>query len=252
MTLSNSSPSVPTSTVGQTPAPSSAASTASKLQLDARVPANRYWIFGLLLTSALVIDLYSKWWVFKELGGPFRQSQWAFRSPFLWGKLDVTLFTSLNQGALWGLGQGWGWLFALLSICASALVVYWLFVKGAAQSLWLTISLAFVGSGALGNLYDRLYLHGLKDARGTPLFGVRDFLKFDIPGIGYQRPFTFWLIPQWEFPIFNLADSFLVTGAIMLVLHAMFVREPAGHTQDAGSGIHTAPGLAGSTPVATR
>jgi len=230
MTLSHSS--APTAVIEPPIVHSTRTSLVVAQQAIPRVPTNRYWVFGLLLGSALTIDLYSKWWVFDQLG-PFRGSKWAFKvNPFLWGKLDITLFTSLNQGALWGMGQGKGWLFAILSIFASVVVVYWLFVKGAAQSLWLTISLAFIGSGALGNLYDRLYLHGLKDAHGQPLFGVRDFLKFDIPGIGFELPFKFWLIPQWEFPIFNMADSFLVTGAIMLVLHAMFVREPQSMTQD--------------------
>ncbi|MFO1019507.1 MAG: signal peptidase II [Planctomycetales bacterium] len=72
--------------------------------------------------------------------------------------------------------------------------------------MWLTISLGFVMAGTLGNLFDCLGLHGLTDDRGAVICCVRDFIYFRII--------------NW--PIFNFADSFLVTGAIMLVLQAFW------------------------------
>ena len=108
-------------------------------------PASRYAVFALILVSALVWDLFTKQWVFGALGFPHRQSDWQWETPLLWGKFTITLFTSFNNGALWGLGQGHGWLFALLSVGASILVCYVLFVRGAARSLWLTVSLALIG-----------------------------------------------------------------------------------------------------------
>ena len=119
--------------------------------------------------------------------------------------MTTRLFTSFNEGALWGIGQGWTWLFALLSILAACGVFYWLFVHGAAISKWLTVALSLIMAGTLGNLWDRVGLHGC-EVDGRPIFGVRDFLLF-----------TFG---EFHWPVFNFADVFLVTGAIMLVLQS--------------------------------
>jgi len=67
-------------------------------------------------------------------------------------------------------------------------------------------------AGTLGNLYDRLGLHGCVRPDGSAIYGVRDFLAF-----------TFG---TYHYPIFNAADCFLVTGAIMLAIQS-FRAEPA-------------------------
>jgi signal peptidase II len=164
-----------------------------------------------LITGAfLVIDLWSKAAAFKAFplrtGGPWLIDTAAVRFRF---------FTSLNEGALWGFGQGYAWAFALLSIVAFGGVLYWLFVKRAAESIWLTVSLAFVSSGTLGNLYDRLGLHGLtRPGQKEPIQAVRDFFHFQFGGT-VQKPGLDWAI-------FNVADICLVTGAIMLMIQSLF------------------------------
>ena len=140
-----------------------------------RVPANRYLVFLLIAGSGLFGDLFSKNTVFDDLGfsedaavlrmgdhqifahPPFVEGQSTL---YLNGWLKFRLYTSFNHGALWGIGQGKSWLFATLSVAAILGAVYWLFIYGAAQSKWLTVSLAFIMSGTLGNLYDRLAWHG--------------------------------------------------------------------------------------------
>ncbi|MSR57347.1 MAG: signal peptidase II [Planctomycetaceae bacterium] len=205
-----------------------------------QVPQNRYWCFGLLAASALAWDLISKAWVFAELGYPKRVSDWSYSMPLLWGQFSMQLTTWFNQGALFGIGQGLGWLFAVLSIGAAAGIVYCLFIRGQATSWWLTVTLALILAGALGNLYDRLYLHGCVDpASGKPLPGVRDFLQCDIPLVGYEWPFHFYLIERFNWPVFNFADMYLVVGAIMLTLYSLFAPAPRGQTSAAPVG--TAP-----------
>src|SRR5215472_13647220 len=140
------------------------------------VPTSRYWCFCLLAAGCLAIDLVSKSWVFAALGAPGGKSRWSWGSNLLWGRFEFRLTTVFNKGALFGIGQGYSWLFALLSLVAAAGIVYWLFVRGHASSWWLTVTLALILAGALGNLYDRLHLHGWRDPDGTPLYGVRDFL----------------------------------------------------------------------------
>ncbi len=95
-------------------------------------------------------------------------------------------------------------IFAGLSVVAAIIICYWLFFLGAASSRVLTIALALIMAGALGNCYDRL------------VFGhVRDFVHFHVDAIGF------------DCAIFNFADNMLVAGALTLVLYAMRPEEPA-------------------------
>ena len=182
------------------------------------VPRNRYVWFFLLAIVGLAIDLGSKSSVFAELSYPGGRSDW--NQGFFGDWVNVRFVTSINEGALWGMGQGYTWLFALLSIVAVAGVSVWLFVYRAATSLWLTIALGLIMAGTLGNLYDRLGLHGCVRLDGSHIYGVRDFLAF-----------TFG---TYHYPIFNGADCFLVTGAIMLAIQSFRAEhavDPAGESQ---------------------
>ena len=80
--------------------------------------------------------------------------------------------------------------------------------------------LGLILAGALGNLYDRLHLHGWTDARGKPEYGVRDFLNCTIPGIEFVSPLRPRLRPEYHWPVFNLADVYLVTGAVLLTVYS--------------------------------
>jgi len=146
------------------------------------------------------------------------------------GRLGIE--TSVNRGALFGFGEGYWWLFATLSLVALAGIVTWLFAYKAARDRWLTVALAFVSGGILGNLHDRL---GLWDSVGIKTefqHGVRDWILFVWPEIKLKM-FNPW-------PNFNIADSLLVTGAIMLLVHAVIWREatadapPAAKDRPAG------------------
>lgn len=174
------------------------------------IPRNRWVWFLLLAVIGLTIDLVSKSWVFADLGYPGKSSDWV--TPIFGGWSTFRLMTSINEGALWGIGQGYTWLFALLSLVAVGGVLTWLFYYKAARSLWLTIAMGLIMAGTLGNLYDRAGLHGCVKADGATWYGVRDFLLF-----------TFG---NFSWPIFNFADCFLVTGAIMLGIQSVRAEQP--------------------------
>jgi signal peptidase II len=179
------------------------------------VPASRYVAFFLIAACALGWDLFTKTWAFSTLGFPHHESD---PLAWLWGENVFKLMTSFNHGALWGMGQGYSWLFASMSIIAAGAIFYWLF-RGAAQSRWLTVALALIMAGTLGNLYDRLGLHDLRNLEGQVEHAVRDFLYIEVI--------------NW--PIFNFADSYLVTGAIMLLIHSFQMEDenagPGGSTR---------------------
>lgn len=182
------------------------------------VPASRYWCFGLVAGGCLACDLASKWWVFAALGGPGKEGRWLVRSDFLWGRFEFRLGTHLNDGALFGIGQGLSWLFAILSVVAASGIIYWLFFRAHASSWWLTVTLALIFAGAVGNLYDRLHLHGWRNQEGKQ--GVRDFLDCTIPGVEFTglRP---RLKREYRWPVFNFADMCLVTGSVLLALYSI-------------------------------
>ncbi len=189
-------------------------SSAAKAAAAHAVPRSRYLIFLALAVGGCALDLVSKAWIFNRLSMPaLRGGRW---SPPIWLFDEVFGFeTSLNEGGVFGLGQGHVLVFAALSVVAAIGVVYWVFSARAARDLHLTVALGFVLAGILGNLYDRLGLHGLtwaegleKHKMGDPVYAVRDFLHFKIDAIGF------------DWPIFNLADSWLVCGAILLAWHA--------------------------------
>jgi signal peptidase II len=131
--------------------------------------------------------------------------------------------TTTNPGALFGMFAGYRVLFAGLSIVALICIAAWLFVFGGARDRWLTITLAIISGGILGNLYDRLGF-GYRTEYPTEIrYNVRDWIHFRVAGIS-------WLDP-W--PNFNVADSLLVCGAILLVLHSLF----GPHTSKSRSGL---------------
>jgi signal peptidase II len=134
---------------------------------------------------------------------------------WLWdGHIGLQL--SRNWGALFGMGQGKVWLFAILSTIAMLAIPIWLFVFGAARDKWLNVALACVMAGVLGNLYDRLGLSGevwtgTAQASGDAVHAVRDWILWQAND-------------RWRWPNFNIADSLLVLGAAQLFFHAM--RQP--------------------------
>jgi len=180
------------------------------------VPANRYVVFFSIATAGCLIDLAIKSWMFDSahLGMPSGQTWWIWK--------DVFGFqTGLNEGALFGMGQGMVIVLVVLSVVAAVGVLYWLFFVGAARDWWLTVALGCVTAGIFGNLYDRLGLHGLKWGLGHPLHHPGD-------SVYAVRDWIHVMIGNWPWPTFNIADSLLVCGAIMLLWHAFFWQKKDG------------------------
>ena len=140
-----------------------------------KLPPGRLRMFVVIVAASLTLDLWTKQAAFASLGLG-GHTDWMLNS---W--IRFRLQTNLNRGALWGMGQGFAPAFAALSVVAFLGILYWLFVRKAATSLWLTIALAFVSGGTLGNLYDRLGLHGVPlPGENEPALAVRDFFHFQI------------------------------------------------------------------------
>lgn len=114
----------------------------------------------------------------------------------------VTLKLIRNPGAAFSMATGMTWLLTLVAI---GVVVAVIKIGRTLRSPWWALGLGLVLGGALGNLIDRIFR-----APG-PLQGhVVDFVS-----VGW-----------W--PVFNVADSGVVCGAILLVLLTLFGFNPDG------------------------
>lgn len=201
------------------------------------IPRSRYvTYFGIALLGCAA-DLVTKQATFSWLGlpahfvdraDPANLARWRGdpNLPHRWWLIDERLGieTSVNTGALFGMAPGYWWVFACLSVVATIGILTWLFVYGAARDRWLTVALGSITGGILGNLYDRLALWNPVGLKPEFAHGVRDWILFKWPELGWK------LFDPW--PNFNIADSLLVTGAVMLVVHAIVWRE----SKDAGNG----------------
>lgn len=110
-----------------------------------------------------------------------------------------------NPGVTFGLAPGKTMPILIFTAIAMIALTAWLFGTRR-QSLLLHIGLAMVIGGAIGNLYDRIRWHK-----------VRDFFLF--------------YVGDWKWPNFNVGDSFIVVGVILILWDELFGRrEPAKTT----------------------
>lgn len=144
------------------------------------------WFWYLTALVVLLLDQISKHWV---------------EAVFHYGETKV--FTSFfnftllyNPGAAFSFladAGGWQrWFFTLVAVVASTLFITMIY-RNARTNPREAFAIAFILGGALGNLYDRIFLGH-----------VVDFIVFH-----YQDKF---------FPAFNLADSAITLGAAVLIL----------------------------------
>jgi signal peptidase II len=136
---------------------------------------------ALVIAVVLASDQITKHWAVSELNeGRIIDVVWTLR--FALG---------FNSGFAFSQGQGLGPFIGLIAVGASV----WL-VRAAlnATARWMSYAYALIAGGAIGNVIDRLFREE-KWMRGR----VVDFIDF-----------------QW-FPVFNIADSSISIGAVLLV-----------------------------------
>jgi len=143
------------------------------------------WVSGLVI----VLDQLTKLWASTSL-------DYGVPVPVM-PLFNLTLMH--NTGAAFSFlseGSGWQrWFFALLALVISVVLVVWL-TRLKPQQRWLAVALTLVLGGALGNVIDRVYL-------------------------GYVIDFLDFYYHKWHWPAFNIADSAISVGAVMLVIDSL-------------------------------
>lgn len=152
---------------------------------------NHLLFYGAILVI-VVLDQLTKAWAVANL------SLYQPTELFSWLTPLMSLTLTHNTGVAFGLFQGLGNLFAVVSVLV--LVGIFAFRRTmSADDLWIHGSLGLVVGGAVGNnIIDRLF-------RGH----VIDF--FDV---------NLWPLHNW--PVFNIADSAIVVGVTVLLLDSFF------------------------------
>jgi signal peptidase II len=169
------------------------------------VPRSRYFLFTVIAAIGCAADLLTKAWCFSSPNLRAGEINWLWQD-------HIGIQLSRNLGALFGMGQGKYAYFAALSIAAAIAIPVWLFWFRAARDAWLTFALGCVMGGILGNLYDRLGLSG------DSWFGPGNTSPHAVHAV---RDWILWQAnDDWRWPNFNIADSLLVAGVAILLLHA--------------------------------
>ncbi len=119
----------------------------------------------------------------------------------------------LNPGGVFGSKLGSQNFYTLISVLA-LILTSWFFFKTKNKEIWLRIGLCIILGGAVGNLIDRLR------------FGqVVDFLDFDFFNISlFPNKLLFFIFPGFyldRWPVFNLADSFVLIGIVFVIVHLL-------------------------------
>ncbi|HSH29215.1 MAG TPA: signal peptidase II [Thiohalobacter sp.] len=141
---------------------------------------------GMIALVVVLLDQVSKVWAEAAL---------AYGRPVeVFGWFNLTLV--YNRGAAFSfLSQAGGWqrgFFILIGLIAVAILAGWL-RRLTPQERWQGLGLALILGGAVGNLIDRAR-HG----------HVVDFID--------------WHYAGWHWPTFNVADSAITAGVVLLLL----------------------------------
>jgi signal peptidase II len=145
-------------------------------------------------------------------------TKWLIVNNMLLGE-SVTIINNVlyitshrNRGAAWGILQGQMWLFYVITIVVIAAIMFYLH-KAARGKMLLGVSLALMLGGAIGNFIDRVLRKEVVDFIHTYIF-------------------------NYNFPVFNIADSALVIGVILLMIQMLLDERGSKEKSYGENGTH--------------
>ena len=163
-------------------------------------------LFVTVTLLGVLADQLTKWWIVHHI--PESGGRGIEVIP---GFLEIV--HAQNPGAAFGMLGEFEyrhWLFLFFTVIAGGVIVD-MFRKLPTTDWYLSTALGLVLSGAVGNAIDRVRQHY-----------VTDFIRVHI-----DHPATkAWLVENLrtnEWPSFNVADSTLVVGVAMFVIHQLFL-----------------------------
>ncbi|WP_026073635.1 signal peptidase II [Acetivibrio cellulolyticus] len=144
-------------------------------------------IWAAIIIAIIGFDQFTKYMVINSIG-------FGERIPIIDGFFYLAHWQ--NTGAAWGIMQNGKVFLIPVTVIVSIALVYFM---SKSKNKMFKASISMILGGALGNLIDRAFRKG----------GVVDFLDFHFG--------------TYNFPTFNVADSFIVIGTILLSIYILFV-----------------------------
>lgn len=145
------------------------------------------WFIIAIVAITIIVDQVTKYLVASQM--TIGQS-----IPVIDNFLYIT--SHRNSGAAWGIFQGKMMFFYLITLAVIAVVLIWLSRLDLKKDRLLVIALALILGGAIGNFIDRVLYQHVIDFIDTYIFG-------------------------YDFPIFNIADSALCIGVVLMAIDAI-------------------------------
>lgn len=155
----------------------------------------KYIVAVIVIPVVFILDQITKKWAISNLKG---------KPPIdvIRGFFDLRYVE--NPGAAWGI---FGSVddsirkpfFIAVSIIAILFIIYF-FIKVKKEQRVLCVSISLILGGAFGNFYDRLLN-------------------------SYVVDFIHWFYRDYHWPTFNIADSAITVGVILMIIHMLFLEE---------------------------
>jgi signal peptidase II len=148
----------------------------------------RYFLvfYYLLALFVILLDQFTKWLIVSKMN-------YGDSITIINNFLYIT--SHRNQGAAWGILQGQMWLFYVITLIVIVAIIYYI-QKAARAKVLLGVSLGLMLGGAIGNFIDRVVRKEVVDFIHTYIF-------------------------SYNFPVFNIADSALCIGVILLMIQML-------------------------------
>jgi signal peptidase II len=159
-----------------------------------------YYVIALFI---ILLDQFTKWLIVKNM---YIGESIPVIDQFLY------ITSHRNKGAAWGILQGQMWLFYVITVIVIAGIVYYIHNAAKGKRL-LGVSLAFMLGGAIGNFIDRLFRKEVVDFIHTYIF-------------------------NYNFPVFNIADSALVIGVGLLMIQMLLEERESKEKSYGENGSH--------------
>ena len=144
--------------------------------------------FAIPAVCGVIIDILSKWLVFSQV----KTYETITLIPGL-----LNIVRSENKGVVFGILPGKTNAFIILSVIAIITIVC-IYLWSDRSVIKSNVALGMVLAGAAGNLWDRIWLKG-----------VRDFIDFHIGN-------------AYHWPTFNIADSLICIGVFLMAITSFF------------------------------
>ncbi|PGN85382.1 lipoprotein signal peptidase LspA [Bacillus cereus] len=143
-------------------------------------------IYYVIALFVIAIDQISKWLIVKnmELGTSI---------PIIDNVLYIT--SHRNRGAAWGILENKMWFFYIITVVFVVFIVFYM-KKYAKTDRLLGISLSLILGGAIGNFIDRVFRQEVVDFIHVYIF-------------------------SYNYPVFNIADSALCIGVVLIIIQTL-------------------------------